>query len=124
MTAVKGTANICLKMGKKCPLSKLITLALYKVKRENKKNSVKFKLKEQCTEGCTITTKDRHTEHIWELVKTKSDNHEWENLLHLQLKPCCEETMQAFFISFITSTLQTLVFMHNFTIELMQWAFW
>lgn len=72
MTAVKGTANICLKMGKKCPLSKLITLALYKVKREKKK---------QCqvqVEGTKYRRlhnyNKRHTEHIWELRKRKSDN--------------------------------------------------
>lgn len=74
MTAVKGTANICLKIGKKCPLSKLITLALYKVKRERKKkNSVKFKLKEQKYRRLHNYNK-RHTEHIWELRKKKSDN--------------------------------------------------
>lgn len=49
--------------GKKCPLSTLITRASYKVKREKtrqkkKRNSVKFKLKEQSTEGCTFTTID------------------------------------------------------------------
>lgn len=80
MTAVKGTANICLKMGKKCPLSKLITLALYKVKREREKkkktlSSSSWRNKVQKAAQLQQKTYRAHMgareEEIWQPAKTR-----------------------------------------------------